>query len=104
MQGKYMKGLYPRYDVPMTFTWKKSLSALLAGLLVSASVTVAVSALESHGTGAKIQRAGLTNNPNYTFSDAYKTGGYESATSPFGPSVADDLIAGQLKLMGELYK
>ena len=77
-----MKGLYPRYDVPMTFTWKKSLSALLAGLLVSASVTVAVSALESHGTGAKIQRAGLTNNPNYTFSEAYKTSvWYENFTS-----------------------
>jgi hypothetical protein len=37
-------------------------------------------------------------------SDAYATGGYESATSPFGPSVADDLIAGQLKLMNGLYK
>jgi hypothetical protein len=40
----------------------------------------------------------------FPFSDAYLTGGYESATSPFGPSVADDLIAGKLKLMGELYK
>ena len=40
----------------------------------------------------------------FPFSDAYKTGGYESATSPFGPSVADDLIAGQLKLMNSLYK
>ena len=40
----------------------------------------------------------------FPFSDAYKTGGYESATSPFGPSVADDLIAGKLKLLNELYK
>ena len=40
----------------------------------------------------------------FPFSDAYKTGGYESATSPFGPSVADDLVAGQLKLMNSLYK
>ena len=40
----------------------------------------------------------------FPFSDAYKTGGYESATSPFGPSVADDLIAGQLKLMNSLYR
>ena len=40
----------------------------------------------------------------FPFSDAYKTGGYESATSPFGPSVADDLIAGQLKLMNGLFK
>ena len=38
------------------------------------------------------------------FSDAYQTGGYESATSPFGPSVADDLIAGKLKLLNSLYR
>lgn len=35
----------------------------------------------------------------FPFSDSYKQGGYESATSPFGPSVADDLIAGELKLL-----
>ncbi|MBO5941074.1 MAG: hypothetical protein J6R18_07770 [Kiritimatiellae bacterium] len=40
----------------------------------------------------------------FPFSDAYKTGGYESATSPFGPTVADDLIAGQLKMLNGLYK
>ena len=40
----------------------------------------------------------------FPFSDAYKTGGYESATSPFGPSVADDLVAGQLKLLNGLCK
>ena len=40
----------------------------------------------------------------FPFSDAYEGGGYESATSPFGPTVADDLIAGQLKLLGELAK
>ena len=40
----------------------------------------------------------------FPFSDAYKTGGYESATSPFGPTVADDLIAGQLKLLKQLYR
>ena len=40
----------------------------------------------------------------FPFSDAYVGGGYESATSPFGPTVADDLIAGQLKLLGELAK
>jgi hypothetical protein len=40
----------------------------------------------------------------FPFSDAYETGGYESATSPFGPTVADDLIAGQLKLLKRLYK
>ena len=39
----------------------------------------------------------------FPFSDAYQ-GGYESATSPFGPTVADDLINGQLKLLGELAK
>ena len=40
----------------------------------------------------------------FPFSDAYETGGYESATSPFGPTVADDLIAGKLKLLNSLYK
>lgn len=40
----------------------------------------------------------------FPFSDAYTTGGYESATSPFGPSVADDLIEGELKLLKRLYK
>ena len=33
----------------------------------------------------------------FPFSDSYRQGGYEAATSPFGPSVADDLIAGQLR-------
>jgi len=40
----------------------------------------------------------------FPFSESYVQGGYESATSPFGPSVADDLIAGQLKLLGSLAK
>jgi len=35
----------------------------------------------------------------FPFSDSFKQGGYESATSPFGPTVADDLIAGELKLL-----
>ena len=39
----------------------------------------------------------------FPFSDSYRQGGYESATSPFGPSVADDLVAGQLKLQKELF-
>ena len=38
----------------------------------------------------------------FPFSDSYKEGGYESATSPFGPTVADDLIAGELKLLNRL--
>ena len=40
----------------------------------------------------------------FPFSDAYVGGGYESATSPFGPTVAHDLITGQLKLLGDLAK
>ena len=40
----------------------------------------------------------------FPFSDAYVGGGYESATSPFGPTVADDLIAGELKLLNSLAK
>lgn len=39
----------------------------------------------------------------FPFSDSYKQGGYESATSPFGPSVADDLIAGKLQLLNTLF-
>lgn len=38
----------------------------------------------------------------FPFSDAYEQGGYESRTSNFGPSVADDLIAGQLDLLKSL--
>ena len=40
----------------------------------------------------------------FPFSDSYAEGGYESATSPFGPSVADDLIAGELRLLNRLAK
>ena len=40
----------------------------------------------------------------FPFSDAFKEGGYESATSPFGPSVADDLIAGEMRLLNRLCK
>jgi hypothetical protein len=39
----------------------------------------------------------------FPFSDAYITGGYESATSPFGPSVAENLIVGKLELLTKLY-
>ncbi len=50
---------------------KRSLTAILAGLLVASSAALAVSALEPHGTGIKC-RNWLTNDPNYTFSDSYK--------------------------------
>ena len=40
----------------------------------------------------------------FPFAKSYREDGYEAATSPFGPSVADDLIAGQLKLLGELHR
>ena len=40
----------------------------------------------------------------FPFSDSFKEGGYEAATSPFGETVADDLIAGQTKLLKRLYK
>ena len=40
----------------------------------------------------------------FPFSASFKEDGYEAATSPFGPTVADDLIKGQLKLLGELAK
>ena len=38
----------------------------------------------------------------FPFSDSFKEGGYEAATSPFGETVADDLIAGQTKLLKSL--
>jgi hypothetical protein len=40
----------------------------------------------------------------FPFTDAYEQGGYESATSPFGPTVADDLIKGQGALLERLYR
>ena len=40
----------------------------------------------------------------FPFSSAYTQGGYESATSPFGPTVADDLIKGQGQLLEDLYR
>jgi hypothetical protein len=40
----------------------------------------------------------------FPFSDSYTEGGYESATSPFGPTVAEDLIAGELRLLNRLAK
>ena len=39
----------------------------------------------------------------FPFSDTFKEDGYEAATSPFGPSVADDLIAGELRLLESLH-
>ena len=38
----------------------------------------------------------------FPFSDSYREGGYEAATSPFGPTVADDIIAGEMKLLNGL--
>ncbi len=38
----------------------------------------------------------------FPFSKAYEQDGYESAASPFGPSVADDLIAGATRLLESL--
>ena len=43
-------------------------------------------------------------NGYFPFSDSYKEGGYEAATSRFGPTVADDLIAGAGKLLKDLHQ
>lgn len=62
-------------------TCKKLLAILLAALLLAAVAAPAVSALEPHGTGIKC-RNWLTNDPDYQFSDAYKTSvWYENFTS-----------------------
>ena len=39
----------------------------------------------------------------FPFSDSFKEGGYEAATSPFGETVADDLIAGATQLLESLH-
>ncbi len=51
---------------------KKPLSAFLAALMVGSSVTLTAAALEPHGTGI-LCRNWLENDPDYTFSDSYKT-------------------------------
>lgn len=60
----------------------RKLSALvLATLLLAAAAVPAVSALEPHGTGIKM-RGWLTNDPNYQFSEEYKTSvWYENFTT-----------------------
>ncbi len=40
----------------------------------------------------------------FPFSSSFKEDGYEAATSPFGPSVADDLIKGEIDLLTKLYR
>lgn len=60
---------------------KKILAAGLATLMLTACAVPAVSALKPHGTGIKM-RNWLTNDPNYEFSDAYKTSvWYDNFTS-----------------------
>ena len=60
---------------------KKILAAGLATAVLAACAAPAISALEPHGTGIKM-RNWLTNDPNYEFSDAYKTSvWYENFTS-----------------------
>ena len=60
---------------------KKALAALLGTALLAAAAVPAVSALEPHGTGIKM-RNWLTNDPNYDFSEEYKTSvWYENFTS-----------------------
>ena len=40
----------------------------------------------------------------FPFSSSFKEDGYEAATSPFGPSVADDLIKGETELLTKLHR
>ena len=62
-------------------TCKKLLAFLLATLLLASVALPAASALEPHGTGIPM-RNWLKNDPNYQFSDAYKTSvWYENFTS-----------------------
>ncbi len=60
---------------------KKPLSVLVAALLIGSAATSTVSALEPHGTGIKC-RNWLTNDPDYEFSEVYKTSvWYENFTA-----------------------
>ena len=60
----------------MTLPLKKASAALLAGLILTVSAStmaiVPVSALEPHGTGLKM-RNWLVNDPDYSFSEDYRT-------------------------------
>lgn len=65
----------------MSTRLRKALSALLAALLLASSAAVTAAALEPSGNGVKI-RNWVTNDPNYSFSEAYKTSvWYENFTS-----------------------
>ena len=52
--------------------FKKIASALLVSLLLASAAIPAVSALTPYGTGI-LMRNWLKNDPNYQFSEAYKT-------------------------------
>jgi hypothetical protein len=61
--------------------FKKTLATLLAGLLLASSSALAINALEPFGNGLPM-RNWLTNDPNYQFSEAYKTSvWYENFTA-----------------------
>ena len=61
--------------------FKKIASALLVSLLLASAAIPAVSALTPYGTGI-LMRNWLKNDPNYQFSEAYKTSvWYENFTS-----------------------
>ncbi len=61
--------------------FKKTLATILAGLLLASSAATAVTALEPFGNGLPM-RNWLTNDPNYQFSEAYKTSvWYENFTA-----------------------
>lgn len=60
---------------------KKIIATGLAAVMLTACAVPAISALEPHGTGIKM-RNWLTNDPNYDFSDEYKTSvWYQNFTS-----------------------
>ncbi len=61
--------------------FKKTLATILAGLLLASSASLAVTALEPFGTGIPM-RNWLKNDPNYQFSEEYKTSvWYENFTA-----------------------
>ncbi len=80
---------------------KKSLSVLLASLLVASGAAVAASALEPHGTGIKC-RNWLTNDPNYTFSESYMGSvWYENFSAlELGPNQRNNILSIAISQLG----
>ncbi len=80
---------------------KQILSGAIAGLLIASSAALTAAALEPHGTGIKC-RNWLTNDPNYTFSEAYKKSvWYDNfSTLELGPNQRNNILSIAISQLG----